>query len=103
MKENNISIGQDGAKVYHSKKKEFNLAQGLDTRFRQKSFDSEVYDFVGLVCKKDKTLVVFPKRYFPEETIDSIKTESKETEADINLLFEVIQKYTLNRNPSASK
>ena len=98
-----IFIGQDGSKANQTTKKNFDLVQGLDTRFKAKNIDAEVYDFVGLVCGKEKTLVVFPKNYYSEQLIDNIDPESKQTENDINLLFDVIQKYLLNQNPSASK
>lgn len=98
-----IVVGQDGGRINEPVKKEFKLVQGLDTRFTKKNIDSEVYDFVGLVCKKEQTLVVFPKHYYSEETIDDINIESYQTENDIHLLFDVIQKYILNKKSTASK
>jgi hypothetical protein len=98
-----IVIGQDGAKTFEHVKKDFDLVQGLDTRFVQKNIDSEVYDFVGLVCKKDRTLVVFPKHFYNEEYFSNINTQHNQTETDIHLLFDVIHKYITNKNPSAIK
>lgn len=97
-----ILLGQDGSAVQKELKDKFGLIQGLDTRFKQKRIDSEVYDFVGLVCQKDALLVVFPKHYFPDDLLDP-KAPKIDLDKDIQLLFDVIQKYITNQNPSASK
>jgi hypothetical protein len=96
-----ILIGQDGAKTFELAKKDFELVQGLDTRFVQKSIDLEVYDFVGLVCKKNKTLVVFPKHFYAEKNISNLEFQNNQTENDIHLLFDVIHKYITNKKFSA--
>lgn len=98
-----LVIGQDGAKTIEIVKKDFELVQGLDTRFVQKNIDSEVYDFVGLVCKKDKTLVVFPKHFYNEKNVSNTTSQNNQTENDIHILFDVIHKYITNKNASAIK
>ncbi|WNW01868.1 hypothetical protein RRF68_00210 [Tenacibaculum sp. HL-MS23] len=98
-----IAIGQDGSSVNKSAKNKFGLIQGLDTRFKHKRLDSEVYDFVGLVCQQEQTLVVFPKHYYSEETLTGLLNDDTYVLSDIILLFEVIQKYLTNQNPKALK
>ncbi|MDC8001525.1 hypothetical protein POV26_10790 [Aequorivita todarodis] len=98
-----IVIGQDGNSVNKNYKKYFELIQGLDTRFKQKKIDLEVYDFVGLVCKQDQTLVVFPKHFYSQETLKELLNDDTYILNDIVLLFDVIQKYLLNQNPKALK
>lgn len=98
----NTFFGQDGASLSSSIKSSFNLIQGIDTRFTNKMINSETFDFVGLVCNKNKNLVVFPKHFFDEETgIDSL-TESKKKEL-ISLLFKVIHKYIESNKSDAIK
>ncbi|MDI9256520.1 LlaJI family restriction endonuclease [Flavobacterium sedimenticola] len=98
-----IFLGQDGTFIFESTKKEFELVQGLDTRFKNKDINSEVYDFVGLVCKKDKTLVVFPKHYYSNNLLKENEKDNNSSEQDVHLLFDVIQKYIFNRKSTATK
>ncbi len=98
-----IILGQDGSRVKQTTKKEFNLVQGCDTRIKRKNIDNEVFDFVGFVCGIEKTLIVFPKNFYSEKLIEDIDSESKQSSNDIDLLFNVIQKYLLNQNSSAIK
>jgi hypothetical protein len=98
-----IFLGQDGTFIFESTKKDFDLVQGLDTRFKNKNINSEVYDFVGLVCKKDKTLVVFPKHYYSNDILSKNNKGNDNNEQDIHLLFDVIQKYIFNYKSNASK
>jgi hypothetical protein len=98
-----ILLGQDGKSVFESTKKDFNLIQGLDTRFKHKTIESEVFDFVGLVCKNDKTLVVFPKHYYSDDIINDNKIKGHSNDDDILLLFDVIQKYIFQKKSQAIK
>ena len=67
-----IVIGQDSYIINKKDKNNFGLVQGLDTRFKHKRIDSEVYDFVGLVCKQDQTLVVFPKHFYSQDKLNEL-------------------------------
>lgn len=96
-------IGQDGSLINKNAKNNFGLIQGLDTRFKNKRLESEVYDFVGLVCKQDKTLVVFPKHFYSQENLNKLFNDNTYILNDIILLFDVIQKYLLNKTPKALK
>ena len=98
-----IVIGQDGNAINKNIKKDFELIQGLDTRFKQKRLASEVYDFVGLVCKQDQTLVVFPKHFYSHNILEDFFKDDSYALNDIVLLFDVIQRYLLNYNPKAIK
>lgn len=98
-----IVIGQDGYIINKKDKNNFGLVQGLDTRFKHKRRDSEVYDFVGLVCKQDQTLVVFPKHFYSQDKLNELFNDETYILNDIVLLFDVIQKYLLNQNPKALK
>lgn len=103
IKLDNIIFGQDGASFSDKLKTDFNLVQGLDTRFRNKKIDSETFDFVGLVCTKEETLVVFPKHFFDIDntSINSIGNSDKKDL--ISLLFKVIYKYIENTKSKADK
>ncbi len=98
-----IVIGQDGNAINKNVKKDFELIQGLDTRFKHKRIESEVYDFVGLVCKQDQTLVVFPKHFYSQDVLKELFNDNTYILNDIVLLFDVIQRYLLNQNPKALK
>ena len=67
-----IVIGQDSYIINKKDKNNFGLVQGLDTRFKRKRINSEVYDFVGLVCKQDQTLVVFPKHFYSQDKLNEL-------------------------------
>jgi len=98
-----IVIGQEGYIINKKDKNNFGLVQGLDTRFKHKRIDSEVYDFVGLVCKQDQTLVVFPKHFYSKDKLNELFNDETYILNDIVLMFDVIQKYLLNQNPKALK
>jgi hypothetical protein len=98
-----IVIGQDSYIINKKDKNNFGLVGGLDTRFKHKRIDSEVYDFVGLVCKQDQTLVVFPKHFYSQDKLNELFNDETYILNDIVLLFDVIQKYLLNQNPKALK
>lgn len=98
-----IKIGQDGNRVSSSIKNTFNLTQGVDTRFKKKNIDFEVFDIVGLICKKDVILVVFPKHYFNKFEIDKVNSGDFNIESELNLLFQVIYKYISSQKSKASK
>lgn len=93
----NIFIGLDGCKVPANIKQSFNLMQGLDTRFREKQKDQEVFDFVGLINSKDSSLAVFPKRFFSTDQLKKIEEGDIQINEDIQLLFDTIYKYISNR------
>lgn len=98
-----IKVGQDGDKIDTSTKSLFSLIQGIDTRFKFKDPGKEVYDFVGLICKKDEILVVFPKHYFSQQEIKVINSGEKNFETELKNLFNAIYKYINNKNTKADR
>lgn len=93
----NIHIGQDANKVSTCIKKKFNLIQGLDTSFKAKQQNQEVYDFVGLINSKDSSLAIFPKHFYSDEELFNNEYNRKEIYDDIQLLFQTIYKYISKR------
>ena len=57
-----------------------------------------VYNFTGFVHKNNNMLAVFPKHYFSSDNTTSILISNIVTNEDINLLYQVIKKYSYISN-----
>lgn len=61
-----------------------------------------MYNFVGCVFNRDKVLVIFPKHYAEPKYIERLNKTNEESKKDIQLVYDVIKKYSENVSSNAS-